>query len=297
MAAEKATPDNVNGFEIARMARLLEVSRSGYYDWAQRQAAGPSPAAQRRADLMTKIAAHHVESDRTYGSPRILADLREAGEQVSAKTVAKLMRHAGIVGISPRRFVPVTTQPGPDPHPVADLVGRRFDQGQLNRVWTSDITYLSTGQGWLYLCAVRDGCSRRVVGWAIEDHLRTDLVETALRRAVTLRGDLPAKVIFHADRGTQYTSEQIADACIDLPVLRSMGRTGVCWDNAAAESFWSTLKTEFYNRRHWPTKQDAKQAVGAWIEERYNQKRRHSALGMISPVRFEQLHTQTAEAA
>jgi putative transposase len=291
MEAEKAD------FEVARMARLLEVSRSGYYAWTQRQAAGPSLAAQRRSDLTAKIIKHHADSDQTYGSPRILADLRETGEQVSAKTVAKLMRQAGIAGISPRGFVPATTQPGPDPSPVDDLVGRRFDQGQLNRVWTSDITYLATGEGWLYLCAIRDGCSRRVVGWALENHLRTDLVETALRRAVTLRGELPGKVVFHADRGTQYTSEQIADACADLPVLRSMGRTGVCWDNAAAESFWSTLKTEFYNRRRWPTKTEARQAVGTWIEERYNRKRRHSAIGMISPVRFEELHSQTAQAA
>ena len=158
-------------------------------------------------------------------------------------------------------------------------------------------TYLGTGEGWLYLCAIRDGCSRRVVGWAIEDHLRTDLVEAALRRAVILRGDLPGKVMFHADRGTQYTSEQLANACRDLPVLRSMGRTGVCWDNAAAESFWSTLKTEFYNRHHWPSKAEARQAVGAWIEERYNRLRRHSSLGMISPVRFEELHPQSAQAA
>jgi putative transposase len=297
METEKATPDNVDGFEIARMARLLGVSRSGFYDWTRRQAAGPSPAQQRRSDLTAKIITHHGESDQVYGSPRILADLREAGEQVSGKTVAKLMRQAGIAGISPRGLTPVTTITGPDSQPVGDLVGRRFDHGQLNRVWTSDITYLATGEGWLYLCAIRDGCSRRVVGWAVEDHLRTDLVEDALRQAVNLRGDLPAKVIFHADRGTQYTSQQIADACADLPVLRSMGRTGVCWDNAAAESFWSTLKTEFYNRRHWPTKAEARLAVGAWIEERYNRLRRHSSIGMISPVRFEELHTQTAKAA
>ncbi len=164
-------------------------------------------------------------------------------------------------------------------------------------MWSSDITYLDTDEGWLYLCAIRDGCSRRVVGWAIEDHLRTDLVEAALRRAVTLRGQLPEQVIFHADRGTQYTSAQIADAAAELDVLRSMGRTGVCWDNAAAESFWSTLKTEFYDRRHWTTKHEAQQAVGAWIEERYNRKRRHSAIGMISPVRFEEQQHQTAQAA
>jgi putative transposase len=289
--------DNVDGFEIARMARLLEVSRSGYYDWARRQANGPSPTQQRRAELTGKIVGFHAASDRVYGSPRIRADLMEAGEQVSAKTVAKLMRQAGIAGISPRGFTPATTQAGPDPHPVEDLVERRFDRGELNVVWISDITYLTTGEGWLYLCAIRDGCSRRVLGWAVEDHMRTDLVEAALRRAVTLRDELPGKVIFHADRGTQYTSEQITNACADLPVLRSMGRTGVCWDNAAAESFWSTLKTEFYNRRTWPTKAEARLAVGAWIEDRYNRRRRHSAIGMISPVRFEQLHTQVAEAA
>lgn len=291
MAAEKAN------FSVSRMARLLEVSRSGFYDWARREAAGPSPAQRRRSELTAKIIDFHEESDGTYGSPRILADLREAGDQVSAKTVAKLMRAAGIAGISPRGFVPVTTQAGPDPQPIPDLVRRRFDHGQLNRVWTSDITYLATGQGWLYLCAVRDGCSRRVLGWAVEDHLRTDLVQTALRRAVVLRGELPAKVIFHADRGTQYTSAQLADASADLPILQSVGRTGVCWDNAAAESFWSTLKTEFYNRRTWATKAEARLAVGAWIEERYNRTRRHSSIGMISPVRYEQLQTQTAQAA
>ena len=291
MATEKAN------YSIVRMARLLEVSRSGYYDWTRRDAAGPSPAQQRRAELTAKIVDFHADSDGTYGSPRIRADLREAGEQVTGKTVAKLMRAAGIAGISPRGFVPVTTRPCPEASALPDLVGRRFDRGQLNQVWTSDITYLATDEGWLYLCAVRDGCSRRVLGWAIEDHLRTDLVEAALRRAVVLRGGLPSKVIFHADRGTQYTSAQLADACADLPVLQSVGRTGVCWDNAAAESFWSTLKTEFYNRRRWTTKHEARRGVGAWIEERYNRTRRHSSIGMISPVRYEQLHTQTAQAA
>lgn len=283
--------------QVARMARLLDVARSGYYAWAKRRAAGSSPARRRREELTAKIARFHAASDHVYGSPRILADLREDGEQVSAKTVAKYMRASGIVGISPRRFTPATTLPGPDPDPAPDLVRRRFDRGRLNAVWISDITYLRTGQGWLYLCAVRDGCSRRVLGWAIAEHLRTDLVEAALRMAVTLRQTLPEQVIFHADRGTQYTSAQIADAAADLGVLRSMGRTGVCWDNAAAETFWSTLKSEFYDRHHWPTKTEAKQAVGAWIEDRYNRRRRHSSIGMISPVRFETEHHQTAPAA
>ena len=275
-------------YGIARMARLLEVSRSGYYDWANRQTAGPTPAQQRRAALTDKIRTFHADSDGVYGSPRILADLREAGETVSAKTVAKLMRRNAIVGISPRKFIPVTTIPGPDPHRLPDLVKGCFDHGVLNKVWISDITYLGTDEGWLYLCAIRDGCSRRAIGWQIADHLRADLVQDALTMAVTMRGQLPDKVVFHADRGTQYTSAQIAEAAAELGILQSVGRTGVCWDNAAAESFWSTLKTEFYDRHHWATKAAAKQAVGAWIEDRYNRHRRHSAIGMVSPVAFEQ---------
>jgi transposase InsO family protein len=291
MDAEKAS------YAVSRMARLLEVSRSGYYAYHARNAAGPSAAQQRREALTRKIRSFHLDSDQVYGSPRITADLREDGEQVSEKTVAKLMRAAGIAGISPRKFTPVTTIAGPDPTSVPDRVERHFDQGELDRVWISDITYLDTDEGWLYLCAIRDGHSRRVLGWAVEDHMRTDLVEAALVMAVTLRGHLPGRVVFHADRGSQFTSAQIAIAARRLGVLRSMGRTGVCWDNAASESFWSTLKTEFYDRHHWPTKPAAKQAVGAWIEQRYNRKRRHSAIGMIPPVRYEQEHHQAGEAA
>jgi len=284
-------------FDITRMARLLEVSRSGYYDWAQRQAVGPSERQQRRVDLTVKIRAFHEASDGVYGSPRILADLREVGEVISAKTVAKLMAGAGIAGISPRKFVPTTTLAGPDPSPVPDLVKRRFDVGRLNAIWISDITYLDTDEGWLYLCAIRDGHSRRVLGWAIEDHMRADLVQAALDRAVLLRGQLPEQVIFHADRGCQFTSAQIAEAAEGHGMLRSMGRTGVCWDNAAAETFWSTMKTEFYDRRRWHTKAEARIAVGQWIEDRYNTRRRHSSIGMITPVRFEDSLTQTATAA
>ena len=290
MAAEKAS------HAVARMADLLTVSRSGYYAWTKREQAGPSAAQQRRQQLTTKIIKFHDDSDQVYGSPRILADLREVGEQVSRKTVAKLMRSNGIVGISPRGWTPTTTVVDLGAASIPDLVERRFDQGLLNQVWTSDITYLPTGQGWLYLCAVRDGCSRRVLGWSVQDHLRADLVDQALTMAVVLRGTLPDKVIFHADRGTQYTSRQIAELCAGLGLLQSVGRTGVCWDNAAAESFWSTLKTEFYNRRSWPTTAEARLAVGRWIEERYNRRRRHSALAMMTPVQFEH-HQQTATLA
>ena len=221
------------------------------------------------------------------GARRITADLREDGEVVSTKTVAKLMRSNGIRGISPRPWRPVTTIADQVPHTIPDRVGRRFDRGALNVVWTSDITYLPTGQGWLYLCAVRDGHSRRVIGYAFSPSLHTDLVETAMRRAVTFRDGQTAGVILHADRGCQYTSTQLAAAADDLGVLLSVGRTGVCWDNAQIESFWSTLKTEFYNRRTFATHAQATHAVTDWIENTYNRRRRHSALGQIPPVAFE----------
>lgn len=216
---------------IVRMAELLGVSRSGFYAWSARKDAPPGPRAVRAAELTVKIRNFHTASDQVNGAPRILADLRADGETVSQKTVAKLMQANGIRGISPRPWQPVTTICDERPHHIPDLVGRRFDQGALNVVWTSDITYLDTGQGWLYLAAVRDGCSRRVLGYAFSDSLHTDLVETALRRAVTFRDPATGPidgVIFHADRGCQYTSAQVAEAADELGVRLSVGRTGVC---------------------------------------------------------------------
>jgi transposase InsO family protein len=232
-----------------------------------------------------------------YGAPRILADLRADGQQVSRKTVAASLRRQRLAGISPRTFAPATTVVDLDAPLPADLVRRRFDTGTLDRVWTSDITYLRTGQGWLYLCVVRDGCSRRVIGWAIDEHLRADLVESAVAMALAMRGELADTVVLHADRGCQYTSGQLARFAHRHNLTRSVGRTGVCWDNAAAESFWATLKVEFYDRNLWPTRAAAKLAVPDWIERVYNRRRRHSALGMISPVEYENRSTQTAQAA
>ncbi len=298
--AQKATAEPDRG--VSRMAELLDVSRSGYYAWAARHIGGQrGPRARRLADLTVKIRVAHDASDGVYGSPRIVADLREGGEVVSRKTVAKLMAANGIRGISPRPWRPVTTIADQNPHTIPDLVARRFDQGALNKVWTSDITYLDTGQGWLYLCAVRDGCSRRVLGYAFADSLHTDVVEAAVRRAVTFRGEETgptARVIFHADRGCQYTSTQLAEVAEELDVRLSVGRTGVCWDNAQQESFWSTLKTEYYERRWFDTHADAITGVSTWIEQVYNRARRHSALEQISPVTFEhQLITAVAQAA
>jgi transposase InsO family protein len=168
-----------------------------------------------------------------------------------------------------------------------DLVQRRFDTGALNQIWVGDISYLRTWEGWLYLATVIDAHSRRVIGWAIDEHMRADLVEDALRMAIALRGELPERVVFHTDRGTQYASDQIATFCARHELTRSMGYTGVCWDNAMAESFFATLKTEFYYRRVWPTKKRAGLEVGNWIEDRYNRRRRHASLGQVSPVNFE----------
>jgi transposase InsO family protein len=292
--AQKAT------FKVVRMVQLLGVSRSGYYAWLERRAAGPSQRATRRLELVEKIKTAHHASDGVNGAPRITADLRADGEVISVKTTAKLMRENDIRGVSPRPWRPVTTITDPNPHSIPDLVERRFDQGGLNIVWTSDITYLATGQGWLYLCAVRDGCSRRVLGYAFSASLHTDVVEDALRRAVTFRDPATGStqgVIFHADRGCQYTSAQLATAADELDVRLSVGRTGVCYDNAQQESFWSTLKTEFYHRHEFATHRDAIHAVSSWIETVYNRRRRHSALGMNSPVAFEHRSITTAAEA
>jgi putative transposase len=191
--AEKAT------YPVTRMCELLEVSRSGFYKWRVRRDRGPTPSQRRRAALDAKVAASHAGSDGVYGAPRVLADLRADGERVSRKTVAASLRRQRLAGICPRRFAPATTVVDLVAPVPADLVRRRFDTGELDRVWTSDITYLRTGEGWLYLCAVRDGCSRRVIGWAIDEHLRTDLVESALSMAVAMRGELADTVILHAD--------------------------------------------------------------------------------------------------
>ncbi len=176
--------------------------------------------------------------------------------------MAATLRRQQLAGISPRTFAPATTLVDFGVAVPTDLVRRRFDVGELDRVWTSDITYLRTGQGWLYLCAVRDGCSRRVIGWAIDEHLHTDLVTSALTMAVAMRGELAEQVILHADRGCQYTSGQLASFARAHNLARSAGRTGVCWDNAQAESFWPTIKVEFYGRHLWPTRATAKLAVG-----------------------------------
>jgi len=284
MLAEKSN------FTITRMVRLLEVSRSGYYAWCRR---APSMRALRQERIEAKVAWFHGDSDEVAGSPKILMDLREDGETISRKTVAKTMRKLGLVGVCPKRWKTTTITNTTNTYPV-DVVQRKWDVGALNQIWVGDISYLRTWEGWLYLATVIDAHSRRVIGWAIDEHMRADLVEDALSMAITLRGELPEQVIFHTDRGTQYASDQITTFAKENGLTRSMGYTGVCWDNAMAESFFATLKTEFYYRRVWPTRKRARIEVGAWIEDRYNRRRRHASLGQVSPVAFEMQYLTTA---
>lgn len=285
--AEKQGSNNGSGGNVARACELLKVSRSAYYAHAATVAAGGSARAREDAELLERIEAIHQGSNGTYGAPRIHEELAEEGRRHGRKRVARLMREGGIRGKTPRRWRK-TTIPDPDAPARPDLIGRDFgpDPLGLNRRWCGDISYIRTWEGWLYLATVIDIASRRVVGWATADHLRTDLVEEALRNAVATRRP-QAGVIFHSDRGCQYTSAQFADVARELGVTLSVGRTGQCWDNALAESFFATIKGELLEHRSWQSHAAARAAIFDYIEGWYNIKRRHSTLGYLSPAAYE----------
>jgi transposase InsO family protein len=274
-------------FSIRRMARLLDVSPSGYYAYVKRSAATVlTPRQQRRADLEVKITDVHKDSGGTYGSPRVTAELRDQGVVVTEKTVAKVMAAIGIEGISPRTFKVKTTVVDPAASFPPDLVNRQFDQGRLNAVWLTDITYLTCGQGEMFLCAIRDGHSRKVLGYSIADHISAEMVAEAIDAAVAVRGERCQGTILHSDRGGEYTAHLTAQACSRHGLRRSMGATGICWDNSPAESFWSTFKHEEYYRHAYATKAELVAGVDMWIRF-YNNLRRHSAIGMRSPDEYE----------
>jgi transposase InsO family protein len=275
--------EKVQRHNVKRACQLLEVSRSAYY--AHR--AGPCVRARQDAELIERIIEVHEQSDGTYGAPRVHAELRDRGRRHSRKRIARLMRAAGRRGRAPRRWRS-TTIPDPAAPVRPDLIGRDFrtDAGQVNVRWCGDITYINTWEGWLYLATVIDLASRRVVGWATAEHLRTDLVAQALTNAVATRRPT-GPVIFHSDRGCQYTSTQYTQLADQLGVRLSVGRKGQCWDNAVAESFFATIKTELLDRRAWPTRARAHQAIFEWIEGWYNTRRRHSTLDYLSPAGYE----------
>jgi putative transposase len=299
-AGGDAESDEPVRFSVRRMARLLEVSTSGYYAHLKRAAAKElTPRHQRRADLAVKILDVHADSGGTYGSPRVTAELRERGETVNEKTVAAIMAGIGIEGISPRTFKVRTTVVDPNASFPPDRVLRRFDQGRLDAVWMTDITYLTCGEGDMFLCAIRDGHSRRVLGHVVADHIGGDMVCEAIDDAVRCRrkdGRGVAGTVLHSDRGGEFTASLTAKACGRYDLKRSMGDTGICWDNAGAESFWSTFKHEYYYRHTFATRAELVAAVDNWIRW-FNNERRHSAVGMLSPIRYEQSLTGTAKAA
>lgn len=270
-------------FDLGVLCEVAGVSRGGFYAWCRRE---PSPRQLRRVELTASIRRIHAASDATYGSPRVHRELRAEGQAVSRKTVEKCMKSAGIRGDVPRRFVPTTTDSHHD-RPVADnVLDRDFAADQPDRKWAGDITYVWTDQGWLYLAAIIDLCSRRVVGWAMADHLREELCQEALRMA--LRGRRPeAGLIHHSDRGSQYAAEGYRDLLRWHDITPSMSRRGDCWDNAVMESFWSTLKREHVHRRRFATRAEARTSIFGWIEGWYNRRRRHSAIGYLSPEAFE----------
>ena len=264
------------------MCEVLDVSRSGYYAWSTR-----APAiANSREKLIGQIEAAHQQSEGTYGSRRIYAELKDQQIDVCVNTVAKLMKQAQIRSIMHRRFVPCTTDSRHDQPIAANVLDRQFDAKLPNQKWCCDITYIPTQEGFLYLAAVIDLCSRKIVGWSMAEHLRTELCLDALDMA--LRSRKPDKsLIHHSDRGVQYASNDYARVLQQHEVLVSMSRKGNCYDNATMESFWGTLKTELVHHVEYNTHAQARISIFKYIECWYNRRRRHSAIGYQSPEQFE----------
>lgn len=271
---------------VRRLCELLEVSSAGYYEWRGRPRSSRSTVDER---LQAEIVRVHTASRKTYGRPRIHAELREAGMKVSAKRIARLMKTSGIQGLRPRRFVRTTDSK--HPNPIAEnILARTFDPaviGGLNRVWAGDITYVPTREGWLYLAVVLDLGSRRVVGWSMDATMRDDLVVAALGAALMQRRP-QEEVLFHSDRGSQYASTDFRAIANRHKIKLSMSRKGNCWDNAVVESFFGTLKSELGDPV-WPTQEAARSAIFKYIEAWYNPLRRHSTLGYVSPNQYESL--------
>ena len=276
---------------VQRMCRWLQVSRSGYYEWLNRP---PSATAQRRQLLKVKVEALFEASDGTYGYRRLHEALVSGGEPAGPELVRVLMRELGLVACQPRPFRATTVQGG-EQTAVPDLVGRDFTADAPWRKLVGDITYIRTWAGWMYLATVIDCFNREVIGYAMADHMRTSLVGDALGMAAR-NHRLAVDCIFHSDRGTQYTSTEFGAKLAALHIRQSLGRTGCCYDNALAESFFAALKNERVHRTVYPTRNKAKQDIAHYIEIFYNRRRLHSALGYRTPheIRIEHLNEQAA---
>jgi putative transposase len=269
-------------YPIRTMARVLKVSASGYYAWRSRPASARATA---DADLTRRIRTIHAGSHGTYGAPRVHAELRAEGVAIARKRVGRLMRSAGIAGVSRRRSTPVTTRQARDHQPAGDLVRRNFLAEGPNELWVADITFIPTLAGFLYLAVVLDAWSRRIVGWAFAADLKTRVVLDALDMALAVRR--PETVIHHSDRGSQYTSVAFGNRCKEAGVRPSTGSVGDAYDNAMCESFFATLECELIDRHRFRSHTEARMAVFQFIEGFYNPSRRHSALGYLSPIEYE----------
>lgn len=265
-------------YPIVKMCEWSQVSKSGFYEWRARPA---SATAERRAGLKALIVAVFADSDETYGHRRVHAELARRGVQAGLELVRALMRELGLVPCQPQPWRPTTTIGG-DAGAIPDLVHRDFTADTPGTKLVGDITYIATWQGWLYLATVIDCCTKACVGYALADHMRTELVISALDMAAA-NYPLAEGAIFHSDRGAQYTSEEFARHTATIGIRRSVGRTGVCFDNALAESFNAAVKVERVNRTVYPTKEHARTDIARYIEFRYNSKRLHSALGYKTP--------------
>jgi putative transposase len=268
---------------VSRMCSALKVTRAGFYAWRRRK---PSARAVHQEKLLVKIRQVHAENRELYGSPRVHRALLIDGEHVSRNTVAKLMRRAKIRAKSRRGFVPRTTDSSHDQPVAANLLERDFTASSPNQKWLADITYIDTEEGWLYLAAVLDCYSRRIVGWSMSDSMPADLVSDALTMALLNRDPEPG-LVHHSDRGSQYASDEMQGLLIRHGILVSMSRAGDCYDNAMMESFWATLKTELIHLEKYKTREQARQSIFEYIEVFYNRKRLHSSLGYTSPESFE----------
>lgn len=284
--------EKVGQRNVAKACALLGVSRSAFYEWHQHR-----PSARQLADdeLAERIQAIWDDSKGTYGWPRVHAQLRRDGVHVGRKRVARIMRQRGLVGRCRRRWTKTTIS---DPETQAvDLIKRAFGPGtvELDRIYVGDITYIWTWEGWAYLATVIDLASRRVVGWALADHMRAELVCDALRMAIDTRRPAPG-AIFHSDRGTQYTSTEFTDLLAKHQMLQSLSRPRQCWDNAVAEAWFATLKLELIDRRSWATRAQVRAAVFEFVELFYNRRRLHSSLNYTTPADYEalQIHQQKA---
>jgi putative transposase len=278
-------------FPVCVLCKVLGVSRSGYYAWRSRP---PSKRSREDATLTAKIGEIHQRSRQTYGSPRVHAELRALGTRCGRKRVERLMRQAGLRGCMRGRRKG-TTRRGKRA-PAEDLVKRNFAATEVDRIWVADITYVATQEGFLYLAFILDAHSRRIVGWSMENHLRTELVVDALQMAVWRRKPAPG-LVHHSDRGVQYTALSFSERLEEVGIKPSMGRTGTALDNAMAESFVSTLKAELVSRLEFPTRQAARTAIFDYLETFYNPRRLHSSLGYMSPVDFEEDRIEEARVA